>query len=55
MFALRLQRPTARELLKNKWITKAKKTSYLVDLIDKYKRYKNEHRDEASDDDENEL
>lgn len=34
------QRPTAKELLKFPFIRKAKKNSYLVDLIEKYKRFK---------------
>ena len=36
----RFQRPTAQELLKHKFLKQAKKTSYLVDLIDRYKRWK---------------
>ncbi|KAJ8252907.1 hypothetical protein GJAV_G00206880 [Gymnothorax javanicus] len=43
-------RPTAKELLKHKLIVRhAKKTSYLTELIDKYKRWKAEQsRDESS-------
>lgn len=38
-----LQRPTAKELLKHKLIVRhAKKTSYLTELVDKYKRWKAE-------------
>ncbi|XP_003383159.1 PREDICTED: serine/threonine-protein kinase 24-like [Amphimedon queenslandica] len=33
-------RPTARELLKHRFLKQARKTSYLVDLIDRYKRWK---------------
>jgi serine/threonine-protein kinase 24/25/MST4 len=33
------QRPTAKELLKHKFIRGAKKTSFLTELIDRYKRY----------------
>lgn len=35
-----LQRPTAKELLKHRFIKQAKKTSYLVDLIDRADRWK---------------
>ena len=34
------QRPTAKELLRLPFIRKAKKTSYLIDLIDRHKKYK---------------
>ena len=34
------QRPTAKELLKHPFIRKAKKTAYLVDLIEKYRNWK---------------
>uniref|UniRef100_A0A4W3GUV0 Serine/threonine-protein kinase 24 n=1 Tax=Callorhinchus milii TaxID=7868 RepID=A0A4W3GUV0_CALMI len=45
-------RPTARELLKHKFILRnSKKTSYLTELIDRYKRWKAEqnHEDSSSD------
>lgn len=32
-------RPTTQQLLKHKFITKAKKTSYLVELIDRYRKW----------------
>lgn len=35
-----LQRPSAKELLKFPFIKKAKKTSYLIELIEKFKRFK---------------
>ncbi|XP_034430107.1 serine/threonine-protein kinase 24a isoform X1 [Hippoglossus hippoglossus] len=43
-------RPTAKELLKHKYIVRhAKKNSYLTELIDRYKRWKSEQsRDESS-------
>ncbi|XP_027024580.2 serine/threonine-protein kinase 24 [Tachysurus fulvidraco] len=46
-------RPTAKELLKHKLIVRyAKKTSYLTDLIDRYKQWKAEQcRDDSSSDD----
>ncbi len=34
------QRPTSKELLKHKFIQKAKKNSYLLDLIERYKKWK---------------
>ncbi|XP_056320633.1 serine/threonine-protein kinase 24a isoform X2 [Danio aesculapii] len=45
-------RPTAKELLKHKLIVRySKKTSYLMDLIDKYKKWKlKQARDESSSD-----
>uniref|UniRef100_A0A3Q1FML5 non-specific serine/threonine protein kinase n=1 Tax=Acanthochromis polyacanthus TaxID=80966 RepID=A0A3Q1FML5_9TELE len=45
-------RPTAKELLKHKYIVRhAKKTTYLTELIDRYKRWKSEQsRDESSSD-----
>lgn len=47
-----LQRPTAKELLKHKLIVRhSKKTSYLTELIDRYKRWKSEQsRDDSSSD-----
>lgn len=35
-----LQRPSAKELLKYPFIRKAKKNSYLIDLIERFKRWK---------------
>ncbi|CAB1328537.1 unnamed protein product, partial [Coregonus sp. 'balchen'] len=46
-------RPTAKELLKHKLIIRhAKKTSYLSELVDKYKRWKAEQSREESSEDE---
>uniref|UniRef100_A0A672IAX8 Serine/threonine-protein kinase 24 n=1 Tax=Salarias fasciatus TaxID=181472 RepID=A0A672IAX8_SALFA len=49
-------RPTAKELLKHKYIVRhAKKTTYLTELIDRYKRWKSEQsRDESSSDESDE-
>ncbi|XP_027003256.1 serine/threonine-protein kinase 25a [Tachysurus fulvidraco] len=46
-------RPTAKELLKHKFISRyTRKTSYLAELIDRYRRWKSEgHGDESSSDD----
>lgn len=41
------QRPTAKELLKFPFIRKAKKSSYLVDLIDRYKKWKSQRNEES--------
>ncbi|XP_054839054.1 serine/threonine-protein kinase 25 isoform X2 [Eublepharis macularius] len=47
------KRPTAKELLKHKFITRyTKKTSFLMELIDRYKRWKSEgHGEDSSSDD----
>lgn len=36
------QRPSARELLKHKFVRMAKKTSYLTELIERHQRWKDE-------------
>ncbi|XP_051163898.1 serine/threonine-protein kinase 25 isoform X1 [Leptopilina boulardi] len=46
-------RPTAKELLKFQFIRKAKKNSYLIDLIDRYKKWKLQHSEESETESEN--
>eukprot|EP00057_Strongylocentrotus_purpuratus_P034723 XP_796319.3 PREDICTED: serine/threonine-protein kinase 26 [Strongylocentrotus purpuratus] len=49
-------RPTAKELLKHRFIKQAKRTSYLTELIERYKRWKAEGNDSPdSDPEDNEL
>lgn len=48
-----LQRPTAKELLKFQFIKKAKKNSYLIDLIDRYKKWKTQKGEESETESEN--
>ena len=48
------KRPTAKELLKHRFIRSARKTSYLTELIEKHKRWKaagGDGSDSGSDDD----
>uniref|UniRef100_A0A8D8S5A4 non-specific serine/threonine protein kinase n=1 Tax=Cacopsylla melanoneura TaxID=428564 RepID=A0A8D8S5A4_9HEMI len=40
-------RPTAKELLKFPFIRKAKKNAYLIDLIDRHKKWKNSRNEES--------
>ena len=47
------QRPTTKDLLKTKFILKAKKTSYLVELIERYRKWKEAGgKDDSSSDDD---
>lgn len=41
-----LQRPTAKELLKHRFIKTAKKNTFLVELIERYKNWKQKCRDD---------
>lgn len=50
---LSFQRPTAKELLKFPFIKKAKKNSYLIDLIDRYKKWKTQKGEESETESEN--
>lgn len=53
MYTVLFQRPTAKELLKYPFIKKAKKNSYLIDLIDRYKKWKLQKGDESETESEN--
>lgn len=53
LFVQKLQRPTAKELLKFQFIRKAKKNSYLIDLIDRYKKWKSQRSEESETESEN--
>ncbi|KAL6716282.1 Serine/threonine-protein kinase PAK 6 [Lecanora helva] len=44
------ERPTAKELLKHPFIRRAKKTTYLTELIERYERWQAVHGDQVSDD-----
>lgn len=46
-------RPTAKELLKYQFIRKAKKNSYLMDLIDRYKKWRCTRNEESETESEN--
>ncbi|KAJ8975122.1 hypothetical protein NQ317_003604 [Molorchus minor] len=46
-------RPTAKELLKYPFIRKAKKNSYLIDLIDRYKKWRGTRNEESETESEN--
>ncbi|XP_067669058.1 serine/threonine-protein kinase 26-like isoform X4 [Haliotis asinina] len=45
-------RPSAKELLRHQFMKRAKKTAYLVELIDRHKRWKAERANESDSDDE---
>ena len=46
------ERPSAKELLKHPFIRRAKKTTYLTELIERYERWQAVHGNAGSDDDE---
>jgi serine/threonine-protein kinase 24/25/MST4 len=46
------ERPTAKELLKHPFVRRAKKTTYLTELIERYERWQTLHPDENSDHDD---
>ena len=47
------QRPTAKELLKTPFIRKAKKNPYLIDLIDRHKKWRSMHNGDSGSDSDN--
>jgi len=51
MLTIYTQRPSARDLLKNKFVRMAKKASYLTELIERHERWKAEGRGHHDDDD----
>ncbi|KAI3647771.1 hypothetical protein MP228_007992 [Amoeboaphelidium protococcarum] len=49
------ERPSAKDLLKHKFIKSAKKNSHLIELIERYQQYKLSHNSDSDDDDAHEL
>lgn len=48
------ERPTARELLKHPWLKKARKPTYLTELIERHERWQAQHGSDDDDDSERE-
>ncbi|KAI4727857.1 Pkinase-domain-containing protein [Aureobasidium sp. EXF-10728] len=46
------ERPSAKELLKHPWIRRAKRTTYLTELIERYERWQARHGSREEDDDD---
>ncbi|MCJ1262080.1 putative protein serine/threonine kinase [Lobaria immixta] len=46
------ERPSAKELLKHPFVRRAKKTTYLTELIERYERWQAVHGDDKSDDED---
>ncbi|CAD0081537.1 unnamed protein product [Aureobasidium vineae] len=46
------ERPSAKELLKHPWIRRAKRTTYLTELIERYERWQARHGGREEDDDD---
>jgi len=55
IFNLPLQRPSAKDLLKHKFVRMAKKTSYLTELIERHDRWKAESGQEEAEHFENDA
>ena len=46
------QRPTAKELLRHPYIKRAKRNNHLMDLIDRYRKWRVTHSNESDSDSE---
>ena len=51
-FFLFFQRPTAKELLRHAFIKRAKRNNHLMDLIDRYRKWRVTHSNESDSDSE---
>ena len=47
---LLFQRPTAKELLRHKFIVRAKRNNHLMDMIDRYKKWSLTHTNDSDSD-----
>lgn len=52
---LDLQRPSARDLLKHRFVRNAKKTSYLTELIERHERWRESEGGGRLEDEENDM
>jgi serine/threonine-protein kinase 24/25/MST4 len=50
-----LQRPTAKDLLKHKFVRLAKKTNYLTELIERHERWRAEGGERVDEEDRNPM